>query len=73
MKNEWSTKLNDGQQIFGHDDWCCLQDFAAEGLLSTDTVVPGKIIQLSSKGHDLVSRLRRHKQDGKMYESYRAE
>ena len=48
-----------------HDDWCCIQDMAAEGLfrlIREDHVEPGAILCWSDRGQVLANALRAHKQ-----------
>lgn len=62
MRPEHSTILNDGQQVPNHDDWCCIQDIAHEGLLTipVDHIQPKIELHLSEKGQVIVAKLRQH-------------
>lgn len=69
MSPEHATILNDQQQLPGHDDWCCMQDMAAQGLfdLDVDHIEPGVTLHLSELGFKVASELRRHlSNNGKM-------
>jgi hypothetical protein len=72
MDDKWSTLLNNSQRVIGHDDWCCIQDIAAEGLLSATSFEPKDTLHLSEKGKDLAAKLRVHKQEGGMYATFTA-
>lgn len=64
MDPQYSTMLNNGQQVEGHDDWCCVQDFAASGLLTTSEFEPKDVLHLSEQGQAVCAALRVHKQKG---------
>lgn len=72
MSPEHATKIKDGSVVDGHDDWMCVQDFAAEGLFTVgaEDVEPGVILRFSERGNEIASALRRHKADGKNYASF---
>lgn len=69
LASDAGTRLNDGQVIAGHDDWCCLQDMAQEGLFNVNAsgIQPGFILHLSAKGQAWCAALRAHKQAGGMF------
>jgi hypothetical protein len=79
MKLEYSTKLNNGQQVTGHDDWCCIQDMGSAGLISVEgnddapsLFLPGHIMHLTPEGQKICAALRVHKQAGGMFGNFRA-
>jgi len=65
MSPEHTSRLKTGTTE-NHDDWCCVQDMAAEGLFSVgpDAIEPGVTLHLSPKGSRIVSALRVHKAKG---------
>jgi hypothetical protein len=71
MKDEWSTILNNGQKVIGHDDWCSLQDLANEGLLTAEAFEPKDMLHLSEKGRAIADRLRAHKSAGGNFAAFR--
>ncbi|UTU09558.1 hypothetical protein CcrBL47_gp272c [Caulobacter phage BL47] len=81
MRAEHGSRLNDGTYIENHDDWHCVQDMVAAGLMGVkkrdlilplvEEMEPGVFLHLTSLGHDVVSRLRRHKADGGNFAGFR--
>lgn len=74
MNPEHATRLKDGAPVANHDDWCCLQDFAAEGLFTVwpHGVEPTNILALSVKGQAWAAALRQHKQTGGSFSGFNA-
>ena len=75
MADHHGTRLNDGTTLPHHDDWCCVQDMAAEGLFdqSVEAVQPGVVLRLSVKGDRVVTALRAHKRAGGSFAAFRYE
>lgn len=71
MAPEYSTTLNDGQRVDGHDDWCCVGDFAASGLLKAEHFEPKDVLHLSELGQKICAQLRAHKQGGGNFAEFR--
>jgi hypothetical protein len=69
MEPQWSTRLRNGSLIDGHDDWHCVQDLAEAGLLEGE-VEPGKTLQLTEQGKQVVGLLRDHKRNGGSYSTF---
>ncbi|VTU42999.1 MULTISPECIES: hypothetical protein [unclassified Variovorax] len=69
------TRLRDGSEVDGHDDWACLQDLAAEGLFTSNEqdIEPGEVLHLSKKGKAWASALRSHKQAGGAFSTFTAD
>lgn len=67
MDEAHTTRLNDGRSVPQHDDWSCLEDMVAAGVVIGENpnlppgVEPGQILVLTPLGHDLCAGLRRHK------------
>lgn len=75
MRPEHASRMAGGVQPDPqHDDWCCVQDFAAEGLFTVgpEGVEPGEFLHLSPKGLDLVGALRKFKAAGGQYAQFQA-
>lgn len=80
---KYRTRLNDGSEAANHDDWCCVQDMAAEGLFASTHKTPRPIAQedvepkvklrLSEKGQRLAAALRQHKATGGQFGNFRAD
>lgn len=72
MAPEHGSRLKDGTVVANHDDWCCLQDMAQEGVFTDgpDAVQPGATLHFSAKGKALADGLREHKQQGGKFATY---
>lgn len=66
------SRLSDGTYIPNHDDWNCVQDFAAAGLLkcTSEKISPGKLLHLSPKGTEIVEKLHAHKAEGGSFTTF---
>lgn len=76
MRPEHATTLADGTQPDPwHDDWSCVQDFAAEGLFTVgpEQVEPGSTLTFSDEGLALTAKLRQHKAAGGQYRDFACE
>jgi hypothetical protein len=67
-KDEWSTRLKstpEGEHIkaIGHDDWDCLDDLEAAGMVNVFSLVNG-FVRLTEYGSRVAFRLRQHKEKG---------
>lgn len=73
MRPEYATTLADGTQPDPrHDDWCCVQDFAAAGLFTVgpESIEPGATLTFSDEGLALTAKLRQHKAAGGQYRDF---
>ena len=61
-KDEWSTRLKEGI-VTGHDDWDCLDDLEAAGMVNILSLVNG-FVQLTGYGNEVAFGLRQHKEKG---------
>lgn len=75
---EYPTRLK-GEEIYGHDDWSCLEDFVAAGLLrawwsviKSDSIFGQNIakIEMSDSGLALAAALRQHRALGGAYHTF---
>lgn len=73
MRVEHGTRLNNQQTVENHDDWSCIQDMAAAGLLNktVDKVEPRAKLAFSSMGRAISSALRDHKTHGGRYANFK--
>ncbi len=72
MRPENGSRLNDGTFVIGHDDWCCLQDFAeAKMLTCTPFFEPGDKLHLSPLGESLVAEVESHKARGGSFSNFK--
>lgn len=67
------TRLNDDTFVSGHDDWCCVQDFAKAGLLTCnpDGVDHHKKLHLSELGASLAASVEQYKADGGSFSTFK--
>lgn len=59
-----------GHAILGHDDWDCLDDLEAAGLLEVLSLAQCKV-RMTDQGTLLASELRKHKASGGMFANFR--
>lgn len=73
MDLESGSLLADGTTVKGHDDWCCIQDFAAEGLLdkAQEEIDIGETIKFSDLGISIAHKLREHKIKGGSFGTFK--
>jgi hypothetical protein len=73
MMPDDGSRLNDGQVVRGHDDWNCIEDFAALGFfdVSAGALDAGVTLKFSALGKTVAAALRQHKQDGGQLEQFR--
>lgn len=70
-KPEWGTRLKgyfaaedkSQHQLPEHDDWDCLEDLEAAGLLEILSLING-FVRITPEGRRVVNELRQHKHDG---------
>jgi len=56
----YPTRLNDGHDIFGHDDWACAADMEVSGLLLWEGTGMYPVFKLTPLGAKVASLLRQH-------------
>lgn len=71
--NEHPTRLVDGEKVSPHDDWCCIEDLIAFGLLVWEGTGANPIFRLTARGWAVVSALRQHKAKGGTFATFRIE
>lgn len=81
MRPEHGSRLNDGSFVENHDDWHCIQDMVAAGLMGVkkrglimplvEEMEPGVVLHLTPLGHAIVASLRRHKAEGGNFAEFR--
>ncbi len=83
MEDRYSTRLKSGDQVSGHDDWHCVQDMIAAGLMGiinpevsggvesdADKMEPGVILTFTKQGWDVAHQLRQHKANGGRWRNF---
>lgn len=63
-RRSYPTRLVDGEEVEGHDDWSCLDDAVAEGLLLAVGTGLQPAYVLTDTGRRVAAKLRAHKQNG---------
>jgi len=74
MKSEHGSRLNNGEYIPNHDDWCCVQDMADAGLFKNkkaDDIQPKNKLMFSEKGNEIVNQLLIHKRNGGSFADFK--
>lgn len=71
LRNEYPTRLRENVEIFGHDDWDCVDDMVADGILEWGGTGIDPVFRLTTKGWALAGLARRHRAEGKGYATFR--
>lgn len=66
----YATRLKDGFELFGHDDWDCAMDFVHAGLLLWEGTSLHPIFQLTDEGWKMAASLRKQKSAGRKTTEY---
>lgn len=61
--DKYPTRLRDGTEVSGHDDWDCLEDLEAAGLLHIHSLVNG-VVQITRKGQQVAAQARAWRSQG---------
>lgn len=61
---KYPTILAGGRELPDHDDWDCLDDLEAAGLLQQVGTGVNPVVRLTDAGHEAAAALRRHKAQG---------
>jgi hypothetical protein len=68
----YPTRLSNGTDVAGHDDWECMVDLIRVGVLKTRGEPGlGKLVKLTPFGSRVVSALRTHKANGGTFATFR--
>lgn len=70
---KYPTRLNDGTEQADHDDWSCLDDAEAVGLIENKGTGFNRVYVLTEEGKRCAAALRRHKGDGGNFGYFRWE
>lgn len=68
---KYPTRLNDGTKVEEHDDWSCVEDMEAAGLLTWEGTGINPMFVLTDEGHRVAAALRKHKADGGQFNAFR--
>jgi hypothetical protein len=69
FKSDCAKAIEAGEQVLDHDDWHCLDDLEAAGLVEILPVANG-FIKMTDKGNKIAARLRKHKSKGGMFANF---
>ena len=69
---KFPTRLNDGTEVYDHDDWSCAEDLEAAGLLKWKGTGMNPVFVLTDKGKAVAARLRAHRSDGGVFHTFKA-
>lgn len=61
---KYPTRLKDGKQRRDHDDWDCVDDMEAAGLIEIHGTGIHPIVKLTREGEKMAAKLRAHKGSG---------
>lgn len=71
-KKKYPTRLaGDNEFLPDHDDWDCLYDLEAVGLLNDIGTGVNPVFRLTELGHTVAAALRKHKAEGKMFATFK--
>ena len=65
----WGTRLANGQVLADHDDWDCLDDLEAVGLVEILSLING-FVRLTESGISMCAGLRAHKINGGTFATF---
>lgn len=68
---KYPTRLAEGVGLPDHDDWDCVDDMEASGLIKINGTGLFPAWELTDKGKAVAGRLRAHKADGGSFASFR--
>jgi len=68
----YPTRLREGE-VPNHDDWSCLEDAEAVGLLINTGTSLNRVYKLTDEGHHVAAALRRHKANGGSFATFTLE
>lgn len=62
---KYPTKLKDGEHLKDHDDWDCVEDLEAAGLLEWQGTGINPVIHITTVGHKVIAEAREHRVEHK--------
>lgn len=63
-RKKYPTRLKDGKQRRDHDDWDCVDDMEAAGLIEIHGTGIHPVVKLTREGEKMAAKLRAHKGSG---------
>jgi hypothetical protein len=68
---KYPTVIKGGEKVEGHDDWSCVDDFVAAGLLEWKGTGVNPVFALTDEGYKVSALLRRHRAEGGKFSEFR--
>jgi hypothetical protein len=68
--SSYPTRLKGGQMQKNHDDWDCLEDLEAAGLINNIGTGVNQVYRMTDVGREVAGRLRGHKGTGGTWENF---
>ena len=68
---KYPTRLNDGTELPGHDDWSCMDDAEAVGFVVNNGTGLHRVYALTDAGTEVCNALREHKRKGGNFGEFR--
>ncbi|MGR5558371.1 hypothetical protein ACQKQC_19035 [Vibrio fortis] len=68
-KDEYGSRITGGQVVPGHDDWDCLNELEANGLVEVISMA-NLAIKMTQHGNEVTAMVRSHKAAGGNYASF---
>jgi len=69
-RKKYPTKLKDDVEKPNHDDWSCIEDMEAGGLLEWNGTGMNPVFKLTTLGKIIAASLRSHKMDGGAFANF---
>lgn len=69
----YPTRLKNGFEMKDHDDWDCLEDLAAAGLIENKGTGMNPVVKLTEKGREIANKLRVWKEKGGQFSGFTVE
>jgi hypothetical protein len=68
---DYNTRLQEGKELTGHDDWDCIEDMIREGLVTWEGTGLNPVFRLTDRGIRIAHALRAHKLHGGNFGSFK--
>ena len=67
---KYPTRLKDGREVTNHDDWSCVEDMEAAGLVEWRGTGISPVFKFTDSGYEVWAKLYRHKAEGNSFGSF---
>lgn len=65
--DKYGTRLNNGEEIFHHDDWDCIFDAEKEKIVK----IENNKVKFTDYGYSILAQLRKHKSEGGSFSDFK--